>query len=87
MSPRNYWNERTQSEIQDLCDRAETTVANFKQIALWGGSVGAALAKRLSTASGEAMSAAEILWPTDQQMLDAREHRQKYGTLRKAKSD
>lgn len=66
MTPNQFYNQHKDTDrISAVCEAADTTVANFKQIAMAGGSVGRALAKRLSEASGNEMTILEILYPED----------------------
>lgn len=68
MTPKQYWQHYLDSDrprIESMCKAAGTTFANFQQIAMAGGAVGRALAKRLQSASDEEMTVLEILYPED----------------------
>lgn len=67
MTPKEFYEKykNAPDELEKVCKQAETSVANFKQIALFNGSVGRVLAKRLALASGGAMSVIDILYPND----------------------
>lgn len=62
MTPKEYLSSRTKAEVEAVVSKAGTNYANFKQIALWGGSCSSRLARRLSEASGGAMSLEDILF-------------------------
>lgn len=62
MTPKRYLKSRTKAEVEAVVSAAGTNFANFKQIALWGGACSADLARRLSAASGGAMSLEDILF-------------------------
>lgn len=73
MTPKAFYQRYIQSDrdrIQRVAVAAETTFSNFQQIALAGGSVGKALAKRLASASDGEMSVLEILYPEDYEDAD-----------------
>lgn len=77
MTPRHFW-ELESCNTERLCKLAGTTVANFQQIAVFGGSVSAHLAVKLSMHSekcGGYMSLDDILNPKDSLMVAARKLR------------
>ncbi|VUD48522.1 hypothetical protein TDB9533_01250 [Thalassocella blandensis] len=63
MTPQQFYKSKTRSEIEQLACAAKTTLSNFRQIALAGGSVSPKLAERLAEASGFEMTELEILYP------------------------
>lgn len=77
MSPREYWQACSETEIKAFCEKAKTSVENFRQIAQFGGHVSGAMAARFKQASGGMMSLDDILTPVDPQMISARSHRAK----------
>lgn len=67
MTPRQFYQAHKDAPetLERVAKEAQTTVANFQQIALYGGSCSARLARRLAQASGGAMTLEEILFPKD----------------------
>lgn len=65
MTPKQFYRANDRERIEAVCREANTSFANFQQIALAGGSVGKALAKRLHLASDGEMGVLEILYPED----------------------
>lgn len=63
MTPKQFYNSESRDVLKDVCKKAKTTVSNFQQIAVAGGSVSAKLAARLAEASGGKMTELEILYP------------------------
>ncbi|WP_022960274.1 hypothetical protein [Spongiibacter tropicus] len=63
MTPKQFYHGTSKEQLARVCSEAKTTVANFKQIALAGGSCGKGLAERLAKASGYGMTEMEILYP------------------------
>jgi hypothetical protein len=63
MTPAQYWKWTPQKTIEKMCERAGTSIENFKRIALYDGNVGRKLAERLAKASRRKMSEMEILYP------------------------
>ena len=63
MTPNQYYRSTPKNEVEKTCIDAKTTPANFKQIALAGGSCVKGLAERLASASGGKMTEMEILYP------------------------
>lgn len=75
MSPLQYIDASDESEVHRLCKAANTSVANFGQIARFGGNVSGKLAVELSRASRGQMSVEDIISPDDPEMAKARAHR------------
>jgi hypothetical protein len=68
MTPKQYYRtykDIAPEKIEAVCKAADTSLANFKQIAIANGSVGKQLAKKLAQASRNEMSVLEILYPED----------------------
>ena len=63
MTPNQFYLSVSRERLRSLCKEARTSVGNFQQIALAGGSVSARLAERLAKASGGEMTEMEILYP------------------------
>ena len=63
MTPKEFYNHHTFSQVEAVCIAAETTLANFQQIVRGKGSVSRHLAEKLADKSGGAMSEMEILYP------------------------
>lgn len=63
MTPKQFYQANERDRIATVCKRANTTLDNFKQIALAGGSCGKKLAERLADASDAEMTELEILYP------------------------
>ena len=65
MNARNYYqsNLKDRQKILDMCEKAKTSVSNFRQIALYDGAVSKDLAERLAEASDGEMTASEIMFP------------------------
>lgn len=63
MTPKNFYQSNSKETIEQVCRDAETTLSNFKQIALAGGSCSSRLAERLAVASSGRMTELEILYP------------------------
>ena len=74
MTPTQFYKANlsaNRQKIIDVCLAAETSFANFQQIATAGGSVGKTMAKKLAEASAGEMSVLEILYPEDYENNDA----------------
>jgi len=79
MSPREF-RESAYSETQKLRKRTQTSVANFHQIAVFGGHVSSKLVKRLSNtskAAGGYTSLDDIFFPSNKLIQAARENSRK----------
>lgn len=63
MTPKQFYYQRPREIVEKVAKEAGTSFANFKQIAIAGGSVGKDLAARLADSSGGDMSELEILYP------------------------
>jgi acetyl esterase/lipase len=63
MTPSQYWEVSSDDKIMRMCRRANTSVENFKKIALYNGSAGKKLAAALAKASNQEMTELEILYP------------------------
>jgi Mg-chelatase subunit ChlD len=63
VTPRQFYKNRPKADVEAVARAAGTSFANFKQIALAGGSVGKVLAERLCQASDGEMTELEILYP------------------------
>ncbi len=63
MTPRQYFDEYGQIHCEKMVRGAGTTIANFKLIALYGGSCSPRLAKSLSEVTDNKMTRDEILFP------------------------
>ena len=63
MTPRQFYKNTPKDQVQAVAEGASTSFANFKQIALSGGSVSKDLAARLCESSGGKMTELEILYP------------------------
>ncbi len=66
MTPRTFWESNTPAECQRVAEAAGTNLANFKQIALYGGACSARLARRLAESSADRMTLEEILFGDNQ---------------------
>jgi uncharacterized phosphosugar-binding protein len=63
MTPKQFYESTDRNKVRAVAEAAGTNLANFQQIALYGGSCSKDLAKRLYEASGGVMSRDEILFP------------------------
>lgn len=63
MTPTQFYRSSSPEVIGKIVKKADTTLGNFKHIALFNGSVGKALAAKLAKASKGQMSELEILYP------------------------
>lgn len=68
MTPKQFYQSVDRVRLEEVCEAARTTVANFKQIARASGSVGKSLAERLARASDGQMTELEILYPERYQL-------------------
>ena len=62
MTPRQFWQSTAPEAVASVAKDAGTTPDNFKQIALYGGSCSARLARRLAEASDGLMTLEDILF-------------------------
>lgn len=62
MTPYEFYKKNPKDRIQRVARGANTTFANFQQIAIAGGSVGKVLAAKLCESSDGEMSEIEILY-------------------------
>ena len=63
MTPKKFYRSAQKPHVEEVCKAAGTSLGNFKQIALSGGSCGKRLAEKLAQASRGAMTELEILYP------------------------
>ena len=63
VTPKQFYYAKPREEVEKVAASANTSFANFKQIAIAGGSVGKDLAARLADASNGEMTELEILYP------------------------
>ena len=63
MTPKQFYHTKPRALVAAVAKTANTSVENFKQIAIAGGSVGKRLAERLAVASEQEMTELEILYP------------------------
>lgn len=63
MTPKQFYYSKPKDVVEKVARSAGTSFANFKQIAVAGGSVGKDLAARLCESSNGEMTELEILYP------------------------
>jgi Mg-chelatase subunit ChlD len=63
VTPKQFYYAKPREEVEKVAIEARTSFANFKQIAIAGGSVGKDLAARLADSSNGEMTELEILYP------------------------
>ena len=63
MTPKQFYYTQSKETVEAVIRSAKTSMENFKQIAVAGGSVGKRLAERLAIASEQQMTELEILYP------------------------
>lgn len=68
MTPYDYFRSRTQAELEGVCTQAGTKISYFEQIAYGHRRPSYELAKKLSAASGEAMSVDELMSARERQL-------------------
>jgi hypothetical protein len=61
MTPKTFYKTNSKAKVLEVCERAGTSLKNFKLIALYDGSCGGKLAVRLCDASDGEMSIREII--------------------------
>jgi hypothetical protein len=68
MNPKTYYKKHLKTDkakLEAVVKEAGTTMPNFQQIAIAGGSVSSSLAKALAKASDYEMTLEEILFPEE----------------------
>lgn len=63
MTPKEFYQKYPNDKVEAVARAAGTSLGNFKQIAIAGGSVSKVLAERLAKASNNEMTELEILYP------------------------
>jgi Mg-chelatase subunit ChlD len=74
VTPKQFYYAKPREDVEKVVRKAQTSFANFKQIAIAGGSVGKDLAARLADASGGEMTELEILYPERYESAEAPEN-------------
>ena len=74
MPPKQFYYAKPREDVEKVAIDARTSFANFKQIAIAGGSVGKDLAARLADASNGEMTELEILYPERYEGADSPEN-------------